>query len=440
MSSDPALASGGAQRGSGRAHLGREDDDLLSLVVVIAALEHEFAQASRSEMLVRARISWQLHADSLLHESQFKQYYRMSYSAFEALLRMVGPSLTIDQHQSMRRSSGVPPVSPAGMLQCCLSWLAGGSYHHIRVITGTSKAGFNRIVAQVMGAINTCADLNMVFPASPNLMKLASQGFKSVSENGIIEGCIGVIDGWLCPIRVPRATECGRVMSFFSGHYQRYGLNVQACADHVSRFTSFTVNAPGGMNDAVAFRKWYLSKFLKSVAGPYFVIGDNAYVQSRCVMTPFNKVQIADRTDRSNYNFFVSQLRIRIEMAFGLLVNKWRILKRPLNVRVRNCQPVVEACMRLHNFCIDQRLPEIDTNSLRGVRSLLREVGALDEDGVVEYDRTVVDLSDGSQVDLMDESVRSTLVDHIASHNMQRPQRNINRNSEPNHQVTATSD
>ncbi|KAF1784557.1 hypothetical protein GQ600_25327 [Phytophthora cactorum] len=48
----------------------------------------------------------------------------------------------IDPLQTARRSLGEPPVSPAGMLQTCISWLAGGSYHHTRVITGTSRAGF----------------------------------------------------------------------------------------------------------------------------------------------------------------------------------------------------------------------------------------------------------------------------------------------------------
>ncbi|KAE9161337.1 hypothetical protein PF002_g32397, partial [Phytophthora fragariae] len=43
------------------------------------------------------------------------------------------------------------------------------------------------------------------------------------------------------------------------------------------------------------------------------------------------RAELVDRTDRDNYNFHVSQLRIRIEMAFGLLVNKWRIFKQPLH-------------------------------------------------------------------------------------------------------------
>ncbi|EGZ28757.1 hypothetical protein PHYSODRAFT_309513 [Phytophthora sojae] len=191
------------------------------------------------------------------------------------------------------------------MLQCALSWLAGGSYHHIRVITGVSIATFYRVVYRVMFAINDADELAPRFPRKQDEMKSAARGFQDRSNHGVITNCIGVVDGWLCPIRVPHRDECGRVISFFSGHYQKYGLNVQACADSLSRFT---VNSPGGMNDVYAFQCWRLSKVLQEVEGEYFVIGDNA--------------NLVDRPDRDSYNFHISQLRIRIEMAFGLLVNK----------------------------------------------------------------------------------------------------------------------
>jgi hypothetical protein len=35
-----------------------------------------------------------------------------------------------------------------------------------------------------------------------------------------------------------------------------------------------------------------------------------------------------------NFNYFASQCCIQIEMAFGLMVNKWGILNRPLPMRL----------------------------------------------------------------------------------------------------------
>ncbi|KAE9006215.1 hypothetical protein PF002_g12226 [Phytophthora fragariae] len=45
-------------------------------------------------------------------------------------------------------------------------------------------------------------------------------------------------------------------------------------------------------------------------------------------------------------------------MAFGLLVNKWRIFKAPLRVGVKSVRKVVHVACILHNFCINERLAE----------------------------------------------------------------------------------
>lgn len=55
------------------------------------------------------------------------------------------------------------------------------------------------------------------------------------------------------------------------------------------------------------------------------------------------------------FNFYLSQLRIRIEQAFGMLVNKWRVFSSPLNLNINNVHTLVKASMRLHNYCINER-------------------------------------------------------------------------------------
>ncbi|OWY96807.1 hypothetical protein PHMEG_00032831 [Phytophthora megakarya] len=195
------------------------------------------------------------------------------------------------------------------------------------------------------------------------------------------------------------------------------------------------------MNDSYAFQRWQLSKALRDISGPYFVIGDNAYIQSRRVMTPFNNAELVDRPDRDSYNFHVSQLRIRIEMAFGLLVNKWRILKQPLFVRLRHCWIVISACMRLHNFCITQRCMTANTSPQQMLQSMARDVRSWNNQDPLNYeasdveqdyrdevesalnlDPSEVELDDGTRVNLMDEKVRSKLVDRIACRNLHRPE------------------
>ena len=84
-----------------------------------------------------------------------------------------------------------------------------------------------------------------------------------------------------------------------------------------------------------------------------YVVGDNAYTPTEHVLVPFSGSE-KDDPSKDAYNFHLSQLRIRIEMTFGRFVSKWRILKAPLGVAVKNTTRIIYCCTRLHNFCIDE--------------------------------------------------------------------------------------
>jgi hypothetical protein len=114
---------------------------------------------------------------------------------------------------------------------------------------------------------------------------------------------------------------------------------------------------PGGTNDALAFLRWQLSKYLKDLMEAFIVLGDNASVIDYNLLTPFDKCKMgADWEMKDVYNFYFSQLRIWIEMSFGLLVNKWGILQKPLKVDISKVSHVIDVCIRLHNFCVDERM------------------------------------------------------------------------------------
>jgi hypothetical protein len=63
------------------------------------------------------------------------------------------------------------------------------------------------------------------------------------------------------------------------------------------------------------------------------------------------------------YNYFHSSLRINIECAFGMLVHRFGILRKPMpvNIRVSQVSSLVTALCRLHNYCIDMRDIQTDT-------------------------------------------------------------------------------
>jgi hypothetical protein len=73
--------------------------------------------------------------------------------------------------------------------------------------------------------------------------------------------------------------------------------------------------------------------------------------------TPYSGVSNnPDKVAEDYYNFYHSQLCIRVECAFGMLVQRWGIIwtAMPRNLSIAKIIAIVNALARLHNFCIDE--------------------------------------------------------------------------------------
>jgi DDE superfamily endonuclease len=67
-------------------------------------------------------------------------------------------------------------------------------------------------------------------------------------------------------------------------------------------------------------------------------------------LTPFTNAFQSSPED--SFNFYLSQLRITIERAFGIMVTLFGILQSAIKNRVPFTVKIVQACMRVHNFRI----------------------------------------------------------------------------------------
>ena len=72
-------------------------------------------------------------------------------------------------------------------------------------------------------------------------------------------------------------------------------------------------------------------------------------------MVPFCGTQLHGPA-RDSFNFYLSQLRIKVEQAFGFLVSKWLILRAPRNGPSSRHPKLILCCMILHNFIISEWL------------------------------------------------------------------------------------
>ena len=201
-------------------------------------------------------------------------------------------------------------------------------------------------------SIIRCKVLRIKFPSTSTELTNSDINFQSLSHNCVLKGCVESVYGWLCSIKAPYHTKVENVRAYFSGHYGHYGFNVQERCDSIFRFVDLSITSPGGTNDHREFDLCELKNVVKQLRKGLCVVVDNSYTVSNTLLTPYSG---KDKNYKDTFNFYLSQLLIRIEQAFWLLVNKWRIFDRDLGVDLDNVPDLIHATCSLHNYCINER-------------------------------------------------------------------------------------
>jgi len=172
------------------------DDDF----VTAAAATVVVFKRRRRPSHVLTRLDWIAHVKRLLKEGQFQRMYRMSHISFCKLLHLLLSYLKVNQHQGIRRRCCRGHISPKLILHCLIRCMAGGSHHDTHVLFGLLKSSFFYCLHRAIDAINKCPELDITFPTDSVGLKRLALGFTGKSSFGVIDGCVGALDGWLCRI------------------------------------------------------------------------------------------------------------------------------------------------------------------------------------------------------------------------------------------------
>lgn len=285
----------------------------------------------------------------------------MKYETFLNLASELGPY--IERAIRCRAGNRAPNYIPNGRilpdvrLACAIRWFAGGSVYDIMTTYGVSHTDTMRSCWIVVDAVNCVPRFAIVYPEDHREQLAIAQGFANVSKADFT-CCAGAIDGILIWTHKPSLSDCQNagcsVGKFMCGRKKKYGLNCQAVSDVRGRILDISIVYPGSTSDCLAFEGMSLFDRLEQgiLAPGLCLFGDNAYLNTPYMATPYSNV--SGGTEDA-YNFYHSQLRIRIECTFGMLTHRWSILRSaiPMNVTIRKTVALVLALAKLHNFCID---------------------------------------------------------------------------------------
>ena len=318
-----------------------------------------------------------------LSDRQFRRYFRMSKAYFQLLCDqiedIIGPS-TFKSELYLNKLMKVPIIpngarniiaahesSTGGMicgevkLALTLRVLGGGSYMDMAWIFEISFNHAHKIFKEVV--VNWLTH-DLFYPISgveycqddARMNEVAMQ-FSNAS-NGVINGCIGALDGWVVKILKPSPRDnVFNAQSFYS-QKGYFAVNVQAIVDKKKRILFRSIMSRGAEHDSTAFKNsslytWLIGNWQTLARKGYYFIGDSAYSLKSFVLTPYDNA--VHGTPEDDFNFFHSSCRISVECCFGEIDLRWGILWRELNYALDvNCK-IIDACMRLHNFIVEHR-------------------------------------------------------------------------------------
>ena len=330
------------------------DDEVVALLLLF----FEENSRIRSIKWKNNRLNWQEHIRRELHTKTFASKYHMPLRSFNRLVNLVRHGVTVNEIRSMASTGGNTPIYPELIVGMSLRYMGGEFPKSLVDIFGVDDSSVPRLINLFFDSVCSTPEIAIRLPQTSEELQQLANGFSSISSSdGLFDGCVGAIDGWLCSTIQPPDVINKR--DYFSGHYQCFGLNIQAVCDHKLRFIYFGVAAPGKTGDSRALNKCvhlcqWMEKKLKG--SQFFFVGDNAYVLSDELLIPFsgNSITEAQRT----YNFYLSQMRIRIEMAFGRLTTKWRIFRRKMENSSERNSLICRVAAMLHNYVINETADE----------------------------------------------------------------------------------
>ena len=299
------------------------------------------------------RMDWDSHVEQLDHEGRFDREYRMSVPAHGNLVRILDPIL----ERAAYNSRTAEPIQVEHIIGLGLRVLAGGTLSDNRHIFGMSCPASYGCFNDFLDAVNSAPELDINLPSTPEQWHRINREFRKKSTNEILYGVSLATDGFFQRSNCPSQSEIDNIVSYYSGHYESYGLNCQAGVFSDLQFGYFGVVAPGSTNDNIAYP---IAKGMKdaieSLPDGLYAVADAAYTVSEKMLIPHTGVERLN-ADKDAFNYYLSQVRIRVEMAFGRLVNKFRILNGKVEGSMDRVSRILTACARLHNFVIQQDGP-----------------------------------------------------------------------------------
>ncbi|XP_071653711.1 uncharacterized protein [Temnothorax longispinosus] len=295
----------------------------------------------------RSNDFWQRIVGEHFTLSEWLATFRMSKETFTMLCDIIRTVLEPKPLFLVSRQ----PLSVEKQVAIALYKLAScAEYRVVGDVMGVHKSTVRKCLFRVTMAINNVMVQENIFMPSEDEAQFISLQFK---KRSFIPQLIGCIDGTHIPITAPHEG--------YRDFVNRKGwtsYNVMAVVDHNGRFRNVVIKHPGSVHDAAVFKDSSIyknaqtiipqtSKNIDGVDIPYMIVGDPAYPMLSWLIKGYSGTLSAEE---ESFNVYLNSARVSVEMAFGRLKARWRILCKKMDCAYTFCPQIILACCTLHNF------------------------------------------------------------------------------------------
>ena len=286
-------------------------------------------------------------------DREFVRRFKVSKQRFWKLVDLLRPHVEPDDlGKQMAEVSSGGFVPAECQLAATLRYLSGACKMDQEDLFGIAHTTFYASLWKVIYALDAILTKSFDPYDVEELTRLAADMYDRSGRT--VKGCIGALDGMALEIKKPvKMDEENR--SNYMNRKGFYSFNLQAIADARRRIIYYSLATQGSTHDSLAFKLSSLGKQLDNKGLPegFWIVGDEAYVCGLWLLSPFGASQARENTYKDNFNFYLSRCRINVECAFGILVWRFGILRRPILCSLEHASKLVAVCIALHNLAIE---------------------------------------------------------------------------------------
>ncbi|XP_017135552.2 protein ALP1-like isoform X4 [Drosophila miranda] len=284
---------------------------------------------------------------------KFAEYARMQVETFDYILNKI--ESRIQKQQTFLRE----PIGPKERLFVTLRYLSTGiSMRALAFSFRIAESTLRKIIPETCSAVwEELNSTHMIPPDCTEYKKIAHDFY----EKSRFPNCIGAIDGKHCRIKCPKNSG-----SDYFNYKKFFSIVLQGVADSNCKFIFIELGFKGSQSDGGIFAASRLQQAIirneldipseevlpnSDIKAPFVFIGDEAYPLTKYLMRPYPRRSLTE--PRFVFNERLSSARRCVECAFGILTEKWRLMKREIDVTPKKAIILIKAMCLLHNIIID---------------------------------------------------------------------------------------